>query len=345
MEIFCKTAEKPNFDVSGLEGVPFPSEDAERPSMMLARCPAAASTPLLDAPDLARLAGVGRVWVKDERTRMGLGSFKALGAAYVIASDAQSGEAKGQTYVTASAGNHGLSVAAGAAAFGAQAVIYLAQTVPEAFAQRLESIGARVERYGENYEESMAGAMDAARDNGWTLLSDSSWVGNFTRPHRLMEGYLVMAQEAASQIKTPPTHIFLQAGVGGLASAVAAYARKVWGHKPKIVVIEPDAAPALYASIVAGSPQMTTGPVSHMGRLDCKEPSLIALKGLARDADVFALISEDEGAAGLAACSAAGLSSTSSGTAGIAGLLAADHAALGLDEDSHVLVILSEQES
>lgn len=345
MKMICKTTAKPRFDVSGLDDVPMPSDDADRPAKMLARCPAAAPTPLIDAPDLALLAGVGRVSVKDERARMGLGSFKALGAAYVIASDAENGDAKGQTYVTASAGNHGLSVAAGAAAFGAKAVIYLANTVPEAFALRLEAIGARVERFGANYEESMTGAMNAAKDNGWTLLSDSSWAGNFTRPHRLMEGYLVMAQEAVSQIDGAPTHIFLQAGVGGLASAVAVYARKAWGAAPKIVVVEPDAAPALYASILAGAPQITTGPVSHMGRLDCKEPSLIALKGLARDADAFALISEEEGAEGLAACEGAGLSSSSSGTAGVAGLLAADHAALGLNAASHVLVILSEQAS
>lgn len=345
MKMICKTAAEPRFDVSGLEDVPSPSDDANRPLRMLLRCPAAAPTPLIEVPELARLAGVGRVSVKDERTRMGLGSFKALGAAYVIASDAENGEAKGQTYVTASAGNHGLSVAAGAAAFGAQAVIYLADSVPAAFAERLEAIGAQVVRHGASYEDSMAGAMLAANENGWSLLSDSSWAGNFTRPHRLMEGYLVMAQEAASQIEGIPTHIFLQAGVGGLAAAMAVFARKVWGDVPKIVVVEPDAAPALYASIAAGAPQITTGPVSHMGRLDCKEPSLIALKGLARDADAFLLITEHEGAAGLTACESVGLPSSSSGTGGIAGLFAVDRGAIGLDGSSHVLVILSEQAS
>ena len=71
----------------------------------------------------------GNLWVKDERERMGLGSFKALGAAYVIASDAQSltespcsTTLEGKTYVTASAGNHGLSLAAGAKIFGAKAI-------------------------------------------------------------------------------------------------------------------------------------------------------------------------------------------------------------------------------
>lgn len=317
-----------------------PSVDADRPVAILRRCPHAAVTPLVEVPVLAQLAGVARVSVKDERTRMGLGSFKALGAAYVIASDA---EAKGRTYVTASAGNHGLSVAAGAAAFGAKAVIYLATSVPEGFAARLVAMGADVVRHGETYEQSMAGAMTAADANGWALLSDSSWDGYIKRPHTLMEGYLVLMHEVVEQIDAIPSHIFLQAGVGGIAAASAAYVREVWGQGPEIIVVEPDAAPAIYASIVAGEVQDTTGPVSHMGRLDCKTPSLIALKGLARDADAFALISEDEGTAGMVAAREAGLASSTSGAAGIAGLLAADRAVLGLDATSHVLVILSEQ--
>ncbi len=88
-----------------------------------------------------------------------------------------------------------------------------------------------------------------------------------------------------------------------------------------------------------------TGAASDMGRLDCKEPSLIALKGLARDANDFVLISEAEGAAGSTLCAEVGLSSTPSGAAGIAALLAAklDPDLLGLDETSRVLVVLSEE--
>ena len=275
---------------------------------------------------------------------MGLGSFKALGAAYVIAHDAEQGLAKGKTYVTASAGNHGMSVAAGAAAFGARAVIFLADTVPESFADRLRALGADVQRHGKNYEESMTGAADAAEKNGWILLSDSSWPGYFDRPHRLMEGYLVLMHETVAQMEQPPTHIFLQAGVGGLAAACAAYARHRWGDTPRIIVVEPEAAPALFASVKAGAPQITKGPDSAMGRLDCKEPSLIALKGLARDADDFMTISEETGVTGSDICAEAGLPSTPSGAAGVAGLIAASEVAadFGLTEASRVLVILSE---
>jgi diaminopropionate ammonia-lyase len=160
-----------------------------------------------------------------------------------------------------------------------------------------------------------------------------------------MEGYLVLMAEAIADMPQPPTHIFLQAGVGGLAGACAALARQAWGDAPRIVVVEPEAAPAIHASVAAGRCVDTQGPVSEMGRLDCKTPSLIALKGLARDADAFALISEAEGEAGAGTAMVAGLPSTPSGAAGLAALLAASKAQrddLGLDAQSRVLCILSE---
>ena len=158
-----------------------------------------------------------------------------------------------------------------------------------------------------------------------------------------MEGYTVFMAEAERQISAP-SHIFLQAGVGGLAGAAAAMARKTWGEAPVIVVVEPCHAPALYSCIQAGDFIAATGPGSAMGRLDCLEASLIALKGLAKDADVFALISEEEGQAGANYAAAHQMESTPSGAAGLAGLLAspAHRSALKLDANSHVLVILSE---
>ena len=161
--------------------IPAPSVNAAAPAALLARCPVAKVTPLVDAAGLAKLAGVTSVHVKDERDRMGLGSFKALGAAYVIAHDAAaiggddlSGVLAGRTYVSASAGNHGLSVVAGAKVFGAKAVIYLAEAVPESFAVRLRDMGADVVRAGTNYAQSMETAMADGDANGWTLLSDTS---------------------------------------------------------------------------------------------------------------------------------------------------------------------------
>lgn len=331
------------------DAIPAPSVDDAAPLQLLQRCPAHGQTPLVDHPDLASKLGVEALWIKDERERMGLGSFKALGAAYVIAHDAVMANTDapetaltGRTYVTASAGNHGMSVAAGARVFGARAVVYIADTVPEAFADRLRAKGADVVREGAIYEDSMAAAAKAAEDNGWQLLSDSSWPGYVNPPHRLMEGYLALMHEVFDQVPSVPTHIFLQAGVGGLAGACAAIARAHWGDSPRIIVVEPEVAPALEAAIRAGRFVTTEGPASTMGRLDCKEASLIALKGLSRDADGFALISEEEAKSATDVLATAGLVTTPSGGAGFAAALSDSQGETGMDDTSRVLLILSE---
>ena len=286
---------------------------------------------------LAKSVGIAEIHGKDERDRMKLGSFKALGAAYVIASDASEGDVKNTTYVTASAGNHGLSVAAGASAFGAQAVVYLSHTVPEDFAIRLSEIGASVVRAGDNYEASMLAAQKAATDNNWVLLSDSSWDGYFKRPWRLMEGYTVMAAEIIQEMVHVPSHIYLQAGVGGMAGAMAACFRNAWGDVPIITVVEPAYAPALTNSIVEGKFVSTSGPVSDMGRLDCKEASLIALAGLSRDANSFVTLTEKECLDAIKVLPKYNLDTSSSGGAGIAAMMMSD-----LPTDARVLCILSE---
>ncbi|MCB1366707.1 MAG: pyridoxal-phosphate dependent enzyme [Rhodobacteraceae bacterium] len=331
--------------------------DPDAARALLAACPVAAATPLAEAAGLAADCGIARLAIKDERGRMGLGSFKALGAAHAIAkaafarlgddlfaTGAAAAALKGQVYCAATAGNHGLSIAAGARIFGARAVIYIAETVPEGFAARLRTKGAEVIREGADYEASLKAAEAAADLNGWQLLSDTSWPGYTALPLDVMEGYLITAAEAAEQWQGPePSHIFLQAGVGGLAAAAAVYFRACWGQAMRIIVVEPASAPALQASIAAGKPVVTSGPVSNMGRLDCKEPSYMALKALAREADDFLTLDDGYVAAAIADLGKAGLATSPSGGAGYAGLKYAQAQGLyGLGGQSRVLVFLSE---
>jgi diaminopropionate ammonia-lyase len=322
---------------------------------LFAQCPHAHTTPLVDAPELAQQCDIATLLVKDERQRMQLGSFKALGAAFHIAKQAASVLAQNpqqpvhralsnMTFVCASAGNHGLSLAAGARTFGAEAVVYLSETVPESFAERLRGRGAQVVRAGRIYEHSMRAAEQAALVNDWQLLSDSSWIGYADPPRDVMEGYLIITAEIAEQISQPPTHIVIQAGVGGLAAAVAAAARHLWGDSPKIVVVEPTAAPALMRSIEQQQPVTTDGPISSMGRLDCKAPSHLALAYLARHANYFATVSDDAVNETLPLLEKAGLSTTSSGAAGISALLHGSQQ-LGLDSTSRALTYLTEAPS
>jgi diaminopropionate ammonia-lyase len=217
-------------------------------------------------------------------------------------------------------------------------VIYLSVHVPKGFADRLRAMGAQVEIAGNDYEASMAAALEAAVENNWTLLSDSTWVED-TTGRDIMEGYLALCEEMIAQYGDAPSHMFLQAGVGGLASAAAVAARKTWADAPHITVVEPTAAPALQASIEQGKPALTVGPPSNMGRLDCKEPSHLALKALARDADAFMTLEDDYVATEIARLEAFDLATSPSGGAGFAATVAQ---AAELGPDARVLLVLSE---
>jgi len=331
------------------------SSDVASVLKLLQACPVAQPSPLVSVDSLASQLGIGTLHIKDERARMGLGSFKSLGATYAIAKaavaanngvcgtpDVMANALAGHVFVTASAGNHGVSTAAGARIFGAKAVVYLSETVPSGFAEKLRGFGAQVVIEGSHYEASHEAAMAASVANGWTLIADSTWEG-YSGGRDIMEGYLAMPAEAAEQIPAPPTHIFLQAGVGGLAAAGARHARDVWGDEPLICVIEPSAAPALAAGIEAGKVIHAAGPVSNMGRLDCKEASLLALDCLATEADAFMLLEDEFVASAIAALTHEGLETSPSGGAGFAGLFAAAKiGALGINAHSRVLIYLSE---
>ena len=155
----------------------------------------------------------------------------------------------------------------------------------------------------------------------------------------------MLATETVEAMEKPPSHIFLQAGVGGLAASMAATFRSAWGGGPKIVVVEPDAAPCLKAGVEAGGPVTAPGPVSSMGRLDCKDPSHVALECLAREADFFVTLSDPECEAAVATLASQGLASSPSGAAGLAALMTSDmegRAKLGIGASSRVLTIMSE---
>lgn len=326
---------------------------ATRPLKLLAQCPVYQATPLTENHQIADQINVDKVYIKDESRRMRLGSFKALGGAFAVAqmiSDAAKSSdfasevikstAARMTFATASAGNHGLSVAAGARIFGARAVIFLSSTVPEGFADRIRALDAQVVRVEGSYEDSVAEAIRQASSNGWFLLADGSWEGYTERPALVMEGYTVLAEECRTEFAQTgswPTHVFLQAGVGGLAAAVAAHIRDYWEQQPTIIVVEPDAAPCLMESAKHQSLTHITGPLSNMGRLDCKDASLIAFNSLIKDADLFVTLTDGEALAATEYLSGLGIKTTPSGGAPVATLQGMD-----LAPHSRCLVLITE---
>ncbi|MEQ9586706.1 MAG: diaminopropionate ammonia-lyase [Parvibaculaceae bacterium] len=310
----------------------------------LGLCPAFSTSPLLQ---LEARKTAPRVIVKDETNRLGMGSFKALGGTYAvfrvfhraasevfgsdlsfssIFSDAVRPLAKSMTFCCASAGNHGLAVAAAAHAIGSNSTIFVSENVPPSFVKRLKEKGAIVIRTGQTYDDSMLAARAAATDNGRVLVADSSWEGYTEIPRIIMNGYSIIANEIESQCAqipcTSPTHIFLQAGVGGLAGAIANYVRARWKSQPRIIVVEPDRAPCLQASAKAGKPIFAGGSGSVMGRLDCAEPSIVAFDILRNYADGFLTISDNESEQAVKELAGLGVHTSPSGAAGYAGMQA-----------------------
>ena len=272
-------------------------------------------TPLHALPHLSSTLEVGSILYKDEGPRFGLGSFKALGAAYAagrliqrellnqgieapldeIRQGKYADQVRGITLISATDGNHGRSLAWGASMFGAPCRIYIHQEVSMRREQAIAKLGAMVTRIDGDYDDSVELARRDAENNGWFVVSDTSWPGYTQPPLDVMSGYGVMIDELSTQLKQPPTHLFVQGGVGGLAAGVAAASRQQWGdNAPKLVVVEPSLAACLYAS--ASASQMTSVKIDQetlMAGLSCGEPSDLAWQVLREEGFLFLTI-EDE---------------------------------------------------
>ena len=319
-------------------------------------------TPLRAAPHLASELGLESVFVKDESGRFGLGSFKALGGAYGMRQVAKvrDGGAAGLTVTCASDGNHGRSVAWGARMFDCDAVVYLPGHVTEVRADAIRSFGARVVRVDGEYDDAVAQAARDARRNGWTVISDTSYPGYMDIPRLVMVGYTVMVHEALAAAEAsvagtgePPTHVFIQGGVGGLAAAVIGHLWERLGEdRPVAVIVEPAAADGLLQSALAGEPSASRGDLhTIMAGLSCREISPLAWEIVGMGAHAFMTVPEEGIAPLMRAAARGGLGEPfEGGESGVAGLLGLIEVArdaerrrrVGLDERSRVLVFNTE---
>lgn len=266
------------------------------------------ATPLHDLNSLSSEAGVSSIAYKDESQRFGLGSFKALGGAYAVARllhrrSRELGEqdisvadiinrrhddvVKNITVCCATDGNHGRSVAWGAQTFGCKCVIFIHATVSESRKQAIEHYGAEVHRCDGNYDDSVREAQVTAAKNNWFVVSDTSYPGYMDVPKDVMQGYELMAYEAFEQLPEAPTHIFLQTGVGGMAAAVAAHAKRRWGdNRPLIVLADPDESACWVDSYRANEPTSVSGDLDTlMAGLACGEVSALAWQILVEHGD------------------------------------------------------------
>lgn len=367
---------------AAIRGAPGPrTQEALRPDeheaavAEITSWPGYAPTPVLPLPGLARAAGLGAVLYKDEAHRFTLGSFKALGGAYAVLRVVQAAlrdrgiEASAPELVAgahrdivqditvccATDGNHGRSVAWGAQLFGCQCRIYIHKNVSEDREAGIAAFGATMVRTPGDYDESVRLCAADAEANGWTLVADTNAGGGSAEmPRIVMQGYTIMVRELLDQLDGAPTHVFIPAGVGGLAAAIAGHWATVAGaDRPRMVVVEPTRADCVYRAIGTGRPEPLGGDVdSFMACLSAGEVSPVAWPILRETVDDVVTIPDRRAIDTMRALAEgrfgdAPLVSGESGCAAAAALIAlaetpAMRAALGLGPEARVLLIGSE---
>ena len=234
-----------------------------------------APTPLISLNKLSKELNLNKIYYKDESKRFDLKSFKALGGAYAVEKVTQGN--KDIVVATATAGNHGRSVAWGARRLGLKCKIFISEFVSDARGQAMTDLGADVIKVEGNYEKSLIECIKQSTENNWQIVQDVAWKNYMLVPKYTMAGYSVMMKEIVDQIKGEKiTHIVLQAGVGGMAGAMVAGIARYLNNVPVTLVVEPDSAACVMESIKTGKiEKIDIKRESLMGGMSCGEVSLV----------------------------------------------------------------------
>jgi len=232
-------------------------------------------TPLLNLNKLSKELNLKNIFYKDESKRFDLKSFKALGGAYAVEKISKGN--KDITVSTATAGNHGRSVAWGARRLGLKCKIFISEFVSDARGQAMSNLGAEVIKVKGNYEKSLMECIQQSTKNNWQIVQDVAWENYLLVPKYTMAGYSVMMKEISSEVKDKEiTHVILQAGVGGMAAAMIAGIARYLNNIPIIIVVEPDSAACVLESIKKGKiEKIDIKRESLMGGMSCGEVSLV----------------------------------------------------------------------
>lgn len=335
--------------------------------------PGYAPTALIDAPALAQQLGIGRVSIKDEAARLGLPSFKILGASYAVyrALAARLGVQQVWTSLhdwrmaleplrpcvltTATDGNHGRAVAYMARLLDLQARIYVPQGTAQARIAAIAAEGANVVALDGSYDQAVARAAQDASPH-CLVIADTALNSTDRVPGWVIDGYSSMFHEIEAELDQramrQPDLVIVQMGVGALASACVRHYRQAGRvSKPFILGAEPLLAACVLESLIAG--QMISLPgVQHsiMAGLNCGTPSPLAWPIIAAGIDACVAVEDDWACVAMRALAQSGLVAGESGAAGLAAVLALaaqsnKHdglASLPLTANTHMLLISTE---
>ena len=269
------------------------SEDIDEAYKIISNWNGYSSTPLISLNKLNEKLKLNKIYYKDESKRFHLKSFKALGGAYAVEKIIKGNNKK--VIATATAGNHGRSVAWGSQKNGLECKIFISEFVSESRAQVMRSFGADVIRVKGNYEDSLNECIKQSNKNNWQIVQDVAWEDYKLVPKLTMAGYSVMIKEISEQIKDEKiSHVILQAGVGGMAAASVAGIARYLDYIPKIIIVEPDTAACVLESIKTGKiEKISIKKESIMGGMSCGEVSLLPWEILKNSVHFCTTVSDD----------------------------------------------------
>ena len=250
-------------------------------------------TPLIKLNKLEEELKVKEVLYKDEDKRFDLKSFKALGGAFAVNKIAN--EKKNVTVATATAGNHGRSVAWGAKRLSLKCKIFISENVSESRANAMRDLDAEIIRVKGNYDDSLKECIKQSKKNNWEIVQDVSWENYKEVPKLIMAGYTIMIKEIMEQIKEDSiTHVFLHAGVGGMAAAMIAGFSRFSNNIPNFIIVEPQNADCVFKSIQNNKPtSVKIIKETIMGGMSCGDVSTVAWEILKNSAKYCLTISDD----------------------------------------------------
>ena len=306
-------------------------------------------TPLIKLDKLSKELGLNKIFYKDESKRFDLKSFKALGGAYAVEKVSKGN--KDIVVATATAGNHGRSVAWGAKRLGLKCKIFISEFVSDARGQAMADLGADVVKVDGNYEKSLIECIKQSTDNNWQIVQDVAWQDYMIVPKYTMAGYTVMMKEIVDQInQNRISHIILQAGVGGMAAAMIAGIARYLENIPITIVVEPDSAACVLESIRTGKiEKIDIKRESLMGGMSCGEVSLVPWEILKNSVKYCISLPDDDIAKtmkllGNASFSKEKIIAGENSAPGVISLIAGCEdekvkEKIGLDKDSNVMLI------
>jgi len=265
---------KNNFNKNSILNV-LPKHEIDEAYKVISRWDNYSSTPLIPLKKLSEKLKINNIFYKDESKRFHLKSFKALGGAYAVQKVTKGN--KDIVISTATAGNHGRSVAWGSKKLGLKCKIFISEYVSEFRAKAMRSFGADVIRVKGNYDNSLKECIMQSKKNNWQIVQDVAWEDYKLVPILTMAGYSVMMKEISEQINDQKiSHVILQAGVGGMAAAMVAGIARYLDNVPIIIVVEPENAACVLESIKVGKiEKISIKNESLMGGMSCDEVSMV----------------------------------------------------------------------